>query len=106
MRWFTNQVEQQIRTSRAWMLRPEPVEVIHRLRQEYADREVVEQTGEDCAVGVDEHGPADLALQDQQLVPQRADLKVLVPPAPRQQAQEGEGAGHGEAGRAQQHDRS
>lgn len=46
-----NQVEQQIRTSRAWMLRPEPVEVIHRLRQEYVDREVVEQTGEDCASG-------------------------------------------------------
>ncbi|MEU6090896.1 hypothetical protein ABZ865_29715 [Streptomyces sp. NPDC047085] len=36
MRWFMDQVEKEIRTSRAWMrLRPELVEVIHRLRQEY-----------------------------------------------------------------------
>lgn len=36
MRWFMDQVEEEIRTSRAWMrLRPELVEVIHRLRQEY-----------------------------------------------------------------------
>ncbi|WP_258382934.1 hypothetical protein [Streptomyces sp. NTH33] len=42
-------------------------------------REVVEQTGEDRAVGVGEHGLADLAPRGQQLVPQRADLDVFVP---------------------------
>ncbi|MER5601910.1 hypothetical protein [Streptomyces sp. NPDC002265] len=36
MSWFMDQVADEIRTSRAWMrLRPELVEVIHRLRQEY-----------------------------------------------------------------------
>lgn len=36
MRWFMDQVEEEIRTSRAWMrLRPELVEVIHQLRQEH-----------------------------------------------------------------------
>jgi hypothetical protein len=36
MRWFMDQVEEEIRTSRAWMrLRPELVEVIYHLRQEY-----------------------------------------------------------------------
>ncbi|MFC9247695.1 hypothetical protein ACFT7S_27915 [Streptomyces sp. NPDC057136] len=36
MRWFMDQVEEEIRTSRAWMrLRPELVEVIVGLRQEY-----------------------------------------------------------------------
>lgn len=37
MRWFMDQVEGRIRASRAWMrLRPELVEVIHGLRQEYS----------------------------------------------------------------------
>ncbi|MFI9051006.1 hypothetical protein [Streptomyces sp. NPDC053427] len=36
MRWFMDQVEEDIRTSRSWMtLRPELVEVIHHLRQEH-----------------------------------------------------------------------
>ncbi|CAM5263885.1 putative protein OS=Streptomyces aurantiogriseus OX=66870 GN=GCM10010251_81800 PE=4 SV=1 [Streptomyces aurantiogriseus] len=36
MRWFMDCVGEEIRTSRAWMrLRPELVEVIHQLRQEY-----------------------------------------------------------------------
>jgi hypothetical protein len=36
MRWFMGRVEEEIRTSRAWMrLRPDLVEVIHRLRQEH-----------------------------------------------------------------------
>ncbi|WP_426361939.1 hypothetical protein [Streptomyces sp. E-08] len=36
MRWFMHQVDEEIRTSRAWMrLRPELVEVIHQLRQEH-----------------------------------------------------------------------
>ncbi|MBO1414752.1 hypothetical protein [Streptomyces sp. FH025] len=36
MRWFMDQVEAEIGTARAWMrLRPELVEAIHRLRQEY-----------------------------------------------------------------------
>ncbi|MGI5447458.1 hypothetical protein ACQEVM_17055 [Streptomyces sp. CA-243310] len=36
MRWFMHQVDEEIRTSRAWMrLRPELVGVIHQLRQEH-----------------------------------------------------------------------
>ncbi|MER6347375.1 hypothetical protein ACWC10_25470 [Streptomyces sp. NPDC001595] len=36
MRWFMDQVAEEIRTSRAWMrLRPELVSVIHDLRQEH-----------------------------------------------------------------------
>lgn len=36
MRWFMDQVEEEIRTSRSWMrLRPELVEVIYQLRQEH-----------------------------------------------------------------------
>ncbi|CAL9537805.1 hypothetical protein SUDANB105_04158 [Streptomyces sp. enrichment culture] len=36
VRWFMDRVEAEIRTSRAWMrLRPELVDVIHRLRQDY-----------------------------------------------------------------------
>ncbi|MFC9706049.1 hypothetical protein ACFTWD_35770 [Streptomyces sp. NPDC056943] len=35
-RWFTDQVDTEIRTSRAWMrLRPDLVTVIHQLRQEH-----------------------------------------------------------------------
>ncbi|WP_405655269.1 MULTISPECIES: hypothetical protein [unclassified Streptomyces] len=47
-----------------------------------------------------------MALQDQQLVPQRKDLDVFVPFAHRQQSKEREGVGHGEVGQAQQRDRS
>jgi hypothetical protein len=67
---------------------------------------VVEQAGEDCAVGVGEGGLADLALQNQQLVSEGKDLDVLVLVAHRQQTKEGEGVGRGEVGQAQQHDRS
>ncbi|WP_327414166.1 hypothetical protein [Streptomyces sp. NBC_01233] len=36
MRWFMDQVDEEVRTSRAWMrLRPELFEVVHRLRREY-----------------------------------------------------------------------
>ncbi|MFJ5934444.1 hypothetical protein [Streptomyces sp. NPDC093071] len=36
MRWFMHQVDEEVRTSRAWMrLRPELVEIIRQLRQEY-----------------------------------------------------------------------
>ncbi|MFF3941384.1 hypothetical protein [Streptomyces phaeofaciens] len=36
MRWFMDQVDEEIRTSRAWMrLRPELVEIIYQLRQEH-----------------------------------------------------------------------
>jgi hypothetical protein len=45
-------------------------------------------------------------LQDQQLVPQRQDLNVLLSVGHRQQAEEREGMGYGDAGQAQQHDRS
>ncbi|MFD0031469.1 hypothetical protein ACWGDS_43115 [Streptomyces sp. NPDC055059] len=68
--------------------------------------EVVEQAGEDSAVGVGERGLADLALQDQQLVTQCEDLDVFVSVTHRQQAQEREGVGSGEVGEAQQHERS
>lgn len=62
--------------------------------------------GKEGAVGVGKRGPADVALQDQQLVPQRKDLDVFVPFAHRQQSKEREGVGHGEVGQAQQRDRS
>ncbi|WP_329041058.1 hypothetical protein OHT61_23990 [Streptomyces sp. NBC_00178] len=47
IRWFMDHVETEIRTSRAWMrLRPELVEVVHALRQEFqggiSDHEFVE----------------------------------------------------------------
>ncbi|MFF9503467.1 hypothetical protein [Streptomyces sp. NPDC014656] len=36
MRWFMHQVDEEIRSSRAWMcLRPELVEIIYQLRQEH-----------------------------------------------------------------------
>jgi hypothetical protein len=66
----------------------------------------MEQAGEDGAVGIGERGLANLALQDQQLVPQREDLYVFVPLAHRKQPQEREGVGYGEVRQAQQHDRS
>ena len=69
-------------------------------------RQMVKQTGKDDAVGIGERGLADLALQHQQLMPQRQDLEVFVPVAHRQQAQECEGVGRSEVGQAQQHDRS
>jgi hypothetical protein len=64
-------------------------------------REVVEQAGEEGAVGVGEGGLADLALPDQQLVPERQDLDVLVVVAHRQEAQERQGGGRSEVGEAQ-----
>ncbi|MFD8929604.1 hypothetical protein [Streptomyces mirabilis] len=67
---------------------------------------MVEQAGEDSAVGVFEPGLADLALQDQQLVPQRQYLDVLPPVAHRQQTQESDGVDRSKIGQAQQHDRS
>ncbi len=48
--------------------------------------EVVEQAGEDGAVCVGEGRLADLALQDQQLVPEYEDLDVLLFVAHRQEA--------------------
>jgi hypothetical protein len=69
-------------------------------------REVVEQAGEDGAVGVGEGGFADLAFQDQWLVPERQDLDVLLAVAHRQEAQERQGVGRSEVGEAQQHERS
>ncbi|MFD3558283.1 hypothetical protein ACFWVU_01235 [Streptomyces sp. NPDC058686] len=41
-------------------------------------RELVEQAGEDSAVGVGERGLGDLALQDEQLVPQGEGLDVFI----------------------------
>ncbi|WUH96084.1 hypothetical protein OG900_06475 [Streptomyces sp. NBC_00433] len=66
----------------------------------------MERAGEDRTVGVGEGGLADLTLQDQQLVPERNDLDVLVVVAHRQQAQKSEGVGRGEVGKAQQNDGS
>ncbi|MEU0836400.1 hypothetical protein [Streptomyces sp. NPDC005969] len=56
----------------------------------------MEQASEQRTVGVGEHGLADLAPQDQQLVPQREDLDVFVPLTHRQQPQERERMGDGE----------
>ncbi|MFJ4008201.1 hypothetical protein [Streptomyces sp. NPDC090026] len=47
-------------------------------------REVVQQADEDSAVGVGEGELADLALQDEQLVPEHQDLDVLLVVAHRQ----------------------
>ncbi|MER6566839.1 hypothetical protein ABT288_11720 [Streptomyces sp. NPDC001093] len=85
--------------NRVWAYQQkEPPQLLH--------GEVVEQAGEDGAVGVLEPGLADLALQDQQLVPQRQYLDVLLRAAHRQQAQERNGVGRNKIGQAQQHDRS
>ncbi|WUH96085.1 hypothetical protein OG900_06520 [Streptomyces sp. NBC_00433] len=73
---------------------------------ELVHREVVEQAGEDGAVGLGEGRSADMALQNHELVSEREDLDVLVAVAHRQQAEEGEGVGLSEVGQAQQHDRS
>jgi hypothetical protein len=54
---------------------------------QFLPRQMVEQACEDHAVGVGERGLADLALQHQQLMPQRQDLEVFVPITHRQQAQ-------------------
>ncbi|WP_229698844.1 hypothetical protein [Wenjunlia tyrosinilytica] len=67
---------------------------------------MVEQTGEDRAIGVGEGGFANLALQDKELVPQRQDLDFLIAVAHRQETQERQGVGRGEVGQAHQHDRS
>jgi hypothetical protein len=69
-------------------------------------REVAEQAGEDSAVGIGERGLADLALQHDELVPQRQDLDVLLLLAHVQEAHEREHVGQGEVGQAQEHDRS
>ncbi|WP_408059271.1 hypothetical protein [Streptomyces mirabilis] len=70
--------------------------------------ELVQQAGEDRAVGLGEHrlpGLAlqdeELALQDKELVPQRQYLDVLVAVPHRQQAQERQGVGRSEMGQAQ-----
>jgi hypothetical protein len=64
-------------------------------------RTLVEQPGEHHAIGGGERGLADSALQDEELVPQRQDLDVLVTVAHRQQAQKREGVRHSEVGQAQ-----
>ncbi|MCX5181182.1 hypothetical protein OOK47_00340 [Streptomyces sp. NBC_00268] len=64
----------------------------------------MQPAGEDSAVGVGERGLEDLTLQDQQLVPQRQDLHVLLSVAHRQQSQERKGVGHGETRKTQQHE--
>ncbi|MFE5028624.1 hypothetical protein ACFRAO_36335 [Streptomyces sp. NPDC056656] len=69
-------------------------------------QEVVEQAGEDSTVGAGEPGLADLALQDQQLVPKRQDLDVVVPVSHPQLAQEHGGMGRREMDHAKQHNRS
>ena len=71
-----------------------------------AHREVVEQSREHHAIGLGERGLADLALQDDELVPQRQDLDVLPLIAHGQEAHERERVRQGEVGQAQQHDRS
>ncbi|MGW3045578.1 hypothetical protein ACWC9T_37425 [Kitasatospora sp. NPDC001159] len=65
---------------------------------------MVKQPREDRAVRVGEGGLADLALQDEELVPERKDLDVFLTIAHRQQAQERQRVDCGEVGQAQQHD--
>ncbi len=83
---------------RVWAYRQKELPQLHQ-------GEVVEQAGEDSAVGVFESGLADLALQDQQLVPQRP-YRLCLPVAHRQQTQEADAVGRSKIGQAQQHDRS
>lgn len=65
MRWFMDQVTDEIRTSRAWMrLRPELVEVVHRLRQEYSG-------------AIDDAGFPDVLTELRAAVPE-ADLSVVL----------------------------
>jgi hypothetical protein len=71
-----------------------------------AHREVVQQSGEHHAIGRGERGLAGLALQDDELVPQRQDLDVLLLIAQGQEAHERERVRQGEVDQAQQHDRS
>jgi hypothetical protein len=73
---------------------------------QFVPRELVEQSSEKHAIGSGERGLGDPALQDEELVPQRQDLDVLVMVAHRQQAQEREGIRRSEVGQAQQHGRS
>jgi hypothetical protein len=63
--------------------------------------ELVEQSGEHHAIGGGERGLAGPALQDEELVPQRQDLDVLVTVAHWQQAQEREGVRRSEVGQTQ-----
>jgi hypothetical protein len=69
-------------------------------------REPVEESCQESAVRRRDARPADLPLQDGQLMPQHEYLDVLVNIAHRQQPNEGEHARHGEVGQSQQHDRS
>ncbi|MFE7713395.1 hypothetical protein ACFU6I_48645 [Streptomyces sp. NPDC057486] len=66
----------------------------------------MKEAGEYGAVGGGEGGPADLALQDQQLMTKREDLEVLLVSAHRQQAQDRQDVGRSEVGQTQQHDSS
>ncbi|SOF02062.1 hypothetical protein SAMN05446589_9132 [Streptomyces sp. OV198] len=63
--------------------------------------ELVQQAGEDRAVGLGEHRLLGLALQDKELVAQRQYLGVLVAVVHRQRAQERQGVGRSEIGQAQ-----
>jgi hypothetical protein len=62
---------------------------------------MVQERSQQRPIAGSEHGPADLALQDGELVPQRKDLDVLVAVAHRQQAYEGEGVRHRKVGQSQ-----
>ncbi|WP_236076537.1 hypothetical protein [Streptomyces coffeae] len=53
---------------------------------QWVSGEMVVQSGEDGAIAVGEGRPADLALQEAQLVPELEDLDVLVCVAHRQVA--------------------
>ncbi|WP_370088415.1 hypothetical protein [Streptacidiphilus sp. MAP12-16] len=57
-------------------------------------RQMVQERSQQGAVAQGEHGSADLALQNGELVAQRKNLNVLVTVAHRQQTYEGEGVRH------------
>jgi hypothetical protein len=71
----------------------------------HVPREPVEQRCQQCTVSQGEPHPAraELPLQDQELVAQREDLRVLVPAAHRQQPQQREHVRHTKVGQSQQH---
>jgi hypothetical protein len=75
---------------------------------EHVPREPVQQRRQQCPVSQGEPHPAraDLPLQDQELVAQRENLRVLVPAAHRQQPQQREHVRHTKVGQSQQHDPS
>jgi hypothetical protein len=78
--------------------RQEPAKPFH--------RQTTRQSGHERTIDIRERGLGDLALKNQQLMPEHQDLHVLLLLTHRQQAQQGKSVGRGKVGQAQQHERS